>query len=149
MTSISRAKEWPLQLRLLPGMPDGISAVSVGGGWAKFIADHQLGDGAFLTFEVVADDCLVVALHCRGAHEDMEPFQRTGVDFTQVRGCGDIEHSQVVNPKPVLAAVLRQAHSSERPQFQKTIRKTHMKKHSSSRIVSAHPRCHQMSSLIH
>ena len=84
VTSISRAKEWPLQLRLHPGMPDGISAVSVGGGWAKFIADHQLGDGAFLTFEVVADDCLVVALHCRSAHEDMEPFQRTGVDFTQV-----------------------------------------------------------------
>ena len=53
-------EEWPVQVRLLPDVSSGNSAVSVGGGWAKFVADHALGLGAFLTFEYVDERRLVV-----------------------------------------------------------------------------------------
>ena len=135
VTSISTAKEWPLQLRRLPKMPRGISAVSVGGGWTKFIADQHLGDGAFLTIEVVDERRLVVALHYHSAHEHIKPFQLPGVNSTIVRDCRDIEPPVEDNPQPVQASVLREVRIDERPDFQKT----HMKKHESSRIVSVTP----------
>lgn len=61
VTSVNFAKEWPLQFRRYSDVHTGVSAVFGGGGWAKFVADHHLGDGAFLTFEVVDERSLVVA----------------------------------------------------------------------------------------
>ena len=72
LTSISTVKEWPLKFRLLPDVRTGISAVSVGGGWAKFLEDQNLGVGAFMTFEVVDERRLVVALHHRSAVEAID-----------------------------------------------------------------------------
>lgn len=114
--------------------------MSVGGGWAKFCADQLLGDGAFLTFEVVDERRLVVALHCRSAHDNMKPFQLPGVDGTVVRDCSDIKPPVEDNPQPVQASVRHEVRIDECPHFQKTLRKTHTKKHESNRIVSATPR---------
>jgi hypothetical protein len=141
VTSICTAKEWPLQLQRLPGMPRGISAVSVGGGWAQFCADHHLGEGAFMTFEVVDERRLVVALHCRSAYEDICPFQKPGVDRALVRDCRDMQLPAVDNPKPDQPFVLRHIRIDERPHFQKILRKSHMKRHESSRIVSRSNLC--------
>lgn len=57
-------------------MPGGIAATSVGGGWARFVSDQNLGHGALLTFEVVDDWRLVVALHRRSGAEDCTPVRR-------------------------------------------------------------------------
>lgn len=71
VTSISMLKEWPLQIRQLQHVrPPGVSAVSIGGGSAIFLVDHNLNVGAFLTFEVVDSRRFVVAIHSRSAPVD-------------------------------------------------------------------------------
>lgn len=138
VTSISNVKEWPLQFRRLPDFNTGISAMSVGGGWAKFISDQHLGVGAFLTFEVVDERRLVVALHERSALEDFQPLQQQRVvEPTEVRECSDREPPPVDNTDPVHShlPVLPKVLGDDRPQFQKTLRKTHMKKHDCSILV--------------
>ena len=67
VTSIDFAKEWPLKFRRFADVHTGVSAVSVGGGWEQFVTDHELGDDAFLTFEMVDERTLVVALQAVGA----------------------------------------------------------------------------------
>jgi hypothetical protein len=48
VTSITIQKEWPLRFRRFPNMRRGVSAVSVGEGWARFMSDQGLGLGALL-----------------------------------------------------------------------------------------------------
>ena len=71
VTSISTLKEWPLQFRRLSDACAGVAAVTVGGGWSKFVEDQNLGPGAFLTFELVDERRLVVALHNRRSPEEL------------------------------------------------------------------------------
>lgn len=80
VTSITTPTEWPLQFQRLLDVSDGISAVSVGDGWAKFLESQNLGIGAFLTFEVVDDRRLVVAHHHRSADEDFQLPHLADVD---------------------------------------------------------------------
>ena len=87
VTSITTPKEWPLKLHKFVDVSSGRSAVSVGGGWAKFVLDQNLGLGAFLTFEVVDDRRLVVAHHQRCVAEDFEEAQEVNVDIGLVGGC--------------------------------------------------------------
>jgi len=79
VTSLNFAREWPLQLRRYTSGHCGVSAVSVGGRWSKFVADHHLGDGAFLTFKVVDERSLVVALHARGVSWSYQGTERSWV----------------------------------------------------------------------
>ncbi len=41
VTNMTMQEEWPVQLRHLPDVSSGYSAVSVGGGWAKFLEDQN------------------------------------------------------------------------------------------------------------
>lgn len=52
--------------------------MSIGGGWAKFLQDQNLGEGALLTFEVVDERRLVVAIHNRSPYDLHEPQQLHG-----------------------------------------------------------------------
>ena len=76
--------EWPLQLHRVDKPSTGVSAVSVGTGWYKFQQDHGLSWGAFLTFEVVDDRCLVVTIHRRGAPAEYLPPQQPVPDVQAV-----------------------------------------------------------------
>ena len=140
MTSISTVLEWLIKFRRLHDVRKGtVTAVSVGDGWARFIADQKLGPGAFLTFEIVDSRRLVAALHHRSAPEDSTQPQLPAADTGLARDClyrepfdaGDNHQRQ----SPQLPEVLR----NDRPNFCKTLRKTHTKKQGSSRIVSANP----------
>ena len=93
VTSMTFAKEWPLQFRRYASFHKGVSAVSVGGGWVKFVEDHNLGEGAFVNH------------HTRQS----------------IRG---------------VPTELARDHL---PQFQKTLRKTHMRKNDLGRLVSTDP----------
>ena len=141
VTSISLKEEWPLQLRHLPDVSTGFSAVSVGGGWAKFITDHNLGVGSFLTFEVVDDRRLVAAQHIRCGAESCEGPQQHEVDSGAVRDSRGSHPSEAENSHRPRSIVHPEVRSATLPQFRKTMRKTHLKKHDSSRIVSAHRTC--------
>ena len=140
VTSINCAREWPLQLRRYSDKHSGVSAVSVGGGWAKFVADHHLGEGAFLTFEVVDERSLVVALHARGA---VCSHQSAVQSWIGEATCQHARSDNVLVPEdnfdPPLAvrdADLEGA-CDGRWQFQKTLRKTHIKKNDGGKLVSA------------
>lgn len=138
MTSISVEEEWPLHMRHLPDVSSGFFAVSVGGGWAKFLTDHNLGVGSFLTFEVVDERRLVAAHHIRCAAIDCEGPHQHDVDSCAVRDPRPREPPEVEHSHSEVSIVQRAARSATSPQFRKTIRKTHLKTHNSSRIVSAH-----------
>ena len=138
VTSISSEKEWPLQVRRLSDVRGGISAVSVGGGWANFLADQNVGFGALMTFEVVDERRLVVALHHRRTPKEAEETDNeTGLE----RDCRGGDLPEVINTRPTTLTVVPEAPRDVRPQFCKTLRKTHVLKHASSRIVSAYPCC--------
>lgn len=141
VTSITFQEEWPVQLRLLPDVSTGYSAVSVGGGWAKFIAEQDLGLGAFLTLEFVDERRLVVTHHHRSCAGDWQEQQQPEVDSAAVRDCRSREPPEVDHSHPSQANVLPEDQSGDRPQFRKTLRKTHLKKQDSSRMVSAEPCC--------
>ena len=140
VTSITTMSEWPLQFRRLHNVRKGIvSTVSVGDGWPKFVADHNLGPGAFLTFEVVDSRRLVAALHRRSATKDLShphlPDAWTGL----ARDCLDLPSSKTGNNHRRQSPQLPDVRSNDRPHFRKTLRKTHTKKQGSNRIVSANP----------
>lgn len=142
VTSINFAKEWPLQFRRYSDVHTGVSAVFGGGGWAKFVADHHLGDGAFLTFEVVDERSLVVALHTRGALGSYQsPEQERIVEASSQHPCSDHVPPTEDNSDPPqsLRGALTEVASDHHPQFQKTLRKTHMKKNDGGRLVSTAP----------
>lgn len=128
VTSISTAEEWPIRLQHVLDIIPGVSAVSVGAGWPKFVSDQALGHGAFLTIEIVDDRRLVVSIH-----------RRSAVDFDQspavVRDY--CEAPLTPNNVPCLSSrqCLHDTHRDARPQFQKTLRKTHTKKGASARMV--------------
>lgn len=145
VTSISTRKEWPLRFRRLPEVHRGISAVSVGAGWARFIRDQQLGVGAFLTFKVVDSRRLVVALHRRFASTDVSPLHQHLFDAALVRDCLEREPPEVDNSHPMPPDLLSEVRGNRRPHFQKTLRKTHTKKYASAKLVSARPKFSQMS----
>lgn len=140
MTSITTPKEWPLQVRRIEsGVLPGISAVSVGAGWARFIAEQDLGLGAFLTFEVVDDRRLVVAVHQRCAAPDFKPLTPQPDVSSGVVRDSERETPAVDERHRSWSNVLPDVRSEDRPQFHKTLRKTHLKKQDSSRFVSANP----------
>ena len=139
VTSISTLKEWPLQIRRLHNMRAGVAAVSVGGGWAKFIEDQKLGVGAFLTFEVVDKRRLVVALHNRRSADEPHQPQALHADTLLVRDLLECDPPDAGESQHTVTQVLSEANGHERPQFRKTLRKTHTLKNESSRLVSAHP----------
>ena len=145
VTSITTMKEWPLRIRRLPHADRGISAVSIGGGWARFLADQHLGVGAFLTFEVVDSRRLVVALHrCRWETE-YSPLHQHVFDATLVRDCLQREPPEVINSHRMPSDSVSEVRGNARPHFRKTLRKTHMKKYASSKLVSADLEFTQMS----
>lgn len=130
-----------MQMRHLPDVSEGYSAVSVGAGWAKYLSDHNLGVGAFLTFEVVDARRLVVASHIRFAPEDSEEPQQPDVDSGAVRDYRPCEPAEAQDTHRHATIVHPDVRSDEALQFRKILRKTHLKKHNSSRIVSDyHPR---------
>ena len=141
VTSTSMLSEWPLQIRRLHPVLPGVSAVSICGGWAKFLTDNHLGIGAFLTFEVVDTRRLVVAIHNRSAPGDLA---QPHVIHGDTCNAGDI-----VEPPPTKAGdsqhtqspLLPEAHGDERPHFSKKLRKTHTLKNDSKRLVSGTPPC--------
>lgn len=138
VTSISCVKEWPLELRRSSSVHGGVTAVSVGGGWAKFCADQHLRAGAFMTFEIVDESRLVVAIHARGAIEDYQPTAKERVvDATSEPACGDIVPPTVDNNEtiPTSRRVLNEESDGSRPQFEKTLRKTHLRNHDGGRLV--------------
>lgn len=137
VTSISTVKEWPVRFRRLPGMPGGVAATSVGGGWARFVSDQNLCHGALLTFEVVDDRRLVVALHCRRGAEDCRALCSCEFGHSAVRACRTRELPHRYNSQPGHSTVLTEVRCGDRPQFQKTLRKSHMRKHESCKLVSA------------
>lgn len=141
VTSVTLDEEWPVQLRCLPDVSSGNSAVSVGGGWAKFVADQSLGLGAFLTFENVDERRLVVTHHHRSAVGDCQPHQIPDVDSASVRDWHSREPPEADHSFASQSMVLPEDRIGVRPQFRKTLRKTHMKQQDSSRIVSATPNC--------
>lgn len=133
VTSID-GKEWPLCIRRLPDMRRGVSAVSVGEGWARFMADQGLGLGALLTFEVVDERRLVVGIHRRNALTEPQAFQQLCGDGQHIAGdsaeVNNNSHSQPARPGKL------EFSGDTRPHFHKKLSKTHIKKHASSRIVS-------------
>lgn len=142
VTSMTFAKEWPLQFRRYASFHTGVSAVSVGGGWAKFVEDHNLGEGAFLTFEMVDDRSLVVALHVRGALGSHERSQEEQI----VEPSSQCPWSEHVPPpednrhtRQSIRGVPTELARDHLPQFQKTLRKTHMRKNDLGRLVSTDP----------
>ena len=138
VTSISTIREWPLQFRRLHDLRKGIvKAVSVGDGWAQFIADQNLGPGAFLTFEIVDSRRLVVALHHRSAPEDFGQPHLADMDTKLVR---DRDISDAGDNGRRHSLQVYQVRIDDRPNFIKTLRKSHMLKQDSAQIVSANPR---------
>lgn len=133
------AREWPLQFRRYYHEEPGVSAVSVGGGWAQFVADHHLGDGAFLTFEVVDDRSLVVALHARGvvrSNHSPEQERIVGALSQPPRSDHVPPTEDTRDPPQSVRGALTEFPSEHRPQFLKKLRKTHMKKNDGGRLVS-------------
>lgn len=138
VTSISTVSEWPLKLVRYSVREGGSSAVSVGGGWEKFVADQHLQPGAFMTFEVVDERRLVVTVHARSAASDSEFLrQEPAVEATPEPCCRDIGPLPVDNNKPPASnrRVISKVPGQSLPQFQKTLRKTHMKDHDGGRLV--------------
>lgn len=141
VTSISNTKEWPLLLQRCTELDGGVSAVSMGGGWAKFVDDHRIGAGALLTFEPVDSWCLVVAIHAHSAPEDSQHLQHSAsvVEATSEPGWGDIEPPPVMNIdllNPSQRARTEGGNESH-PQFTKILRKMHLKNHDAGRLVSS------------
>lgn len=143
VTSLDFEKEWPLQIHRKSDVHTGVSAVSVGGGWSKFVMDHHLGNGAFLTFEVVDSRTLVVALHARGtidsrcqrpSREPLHPTCSQNPRGDHVPPPDDIGDTHLTIP-----GVLTEVACDHRVQFQKTLRKTHMKKNDGGRLVRTVP----------
>ena len=140
MTSITTPKEWPLQFRRVNnGVMPGIFAVSVDAGWERFVVDQNLGLGAFLTFEVVDDRRLVVAVHLRCAASEFQHSPQLKVGDTGVLRDCERETPSLVESQERWSNVVTDVGSEDRGQFRKTLRKTHLKKFDSSRIVSANP----------
>lgn len=137
MTSISTVKEWPLRFQRLPDMHSGIAATSVGGGWSRFVADQNLSIGAFLTFEVVDDTRLVVSVHRRSGAEDDGPAQKSAFPNNLVRDRSDREAPEAGHCATEQSSAVPCVHCDNRPHFQKTLRKTNMRKIASSKLVSA------------
>lgn len=119
-------------------MHTGISATTVGGGWARFVTDHNLNIGAFLTFELVDERRLIVSIHRRSGAEDYAPAQTRHVSMPAVLDRRDREPPEVDNSRSEHSAVLPVVCCNDRPQFRKTLRKTAMRKCESSKLVSAH-----------
>lgn len=138
MTSINTTQEWPLKLRRSTDIHGGVMAVSVGGGWAKFCSDQHLGTGGFMTFEIVDERRLVVAIHAHNALEDYQPLaQERVVDATEEPACGDIvpPPADNIDTLPSNRRVLTEERTESRPQFSKTLRKTHLKNNGLGRLV--------------
>jgi hypothetical protein len=141
VTSITLQKEWPLTFRRFPDMRRGVSTVSVGEGWARFMSDQALGLGALLTFKVVDERRLVVGIHRRSALTEQQQFQQ----YADTSLYADDSRVQpgFTNSAPDLPPRLglQQVRGDARPSFQKKLRKTHTKKCASSRIVSRISHC--------
>ena len=151
MTSISTVKEWPLRFQRLPDMHSGIAATSVGGGWSRFVADQNLSIGAFLTFEVVDDRRLVVSLHRRSGAEDDGPAQKSAFPNNLVRDRSDREAPEAGHCATEQSSAVPCVHCDNRPHFQKTLKKTHMRKMASSKLVSLmlnSVKCHSVDCII-
>lgn len=131
VTSISTVKEWPLRFMAFPDMSAGVSAVSVCAGWPKFVCDHDLGYGAFLTFEIVDERRLVVSIHRRSALAHAVSPQKHVVQECREPNDG-MNNIPCLSSRPGLHELL----NDSRPHFQKTLRKTHTMKCASSRMVS-------------
>ena len=123
VTLLDFSKEWPLKLHRKSDVHTGVSAVSVGGGWSKFVADHHLGDGAFLTFEVVDSRTLVVALHACSAIDSSyqrpsrEPLHPTSSQHP--RGDHVPPHDDIGDTHLTIPGVLTPIACGHRSQFQK------------------------------
>lgn len=141
VTSITLQKEWPLTFRRFPDMRRGVSAVSVGEGWARFMSDQALGLGALLTFEVVDGRRLVVGIHRRSALTEPHQFQQYA-DANLEPGDSRVQPEFTNSAQHVPPRVgLHEVRCDARPHFQKTLRKTHTKKCASSRFVSQNSHC--------
>ena len=138
VTSITTMSEWPIKFRRLHNVRKGIvSAVSVGEGWAEFIADHNLGPDAFLTFEIVDSRRLVAAFHHRSALEDFAQPQLPSVCARLARDTFPLNPSDAGDNHPRQSLQLSDVQRNDCPHFRKTLRKSHTKKQHSSRIVSS------------
>ena len=114
--------------------------MSVGSGWAKFVADQRLVPGALLTFEVVDSRCLVVALHGCSATVDYQTLQQQRAHAANsTNDYKTLEHPPVVNSDHLNPSegVVTEVENESRPQFQKTLRKTHLKSNDAGRLVSS------------
>jgi hypothetical protein len=143
VTSIDFAKEWPLRLRRSADARMGIAVVLVGRGWAQFVSEHSLGDGAFLTFEMVDERTLVVAVHsvgtpCSYDHPEQERIpEETYWHLCSANwpplGCS------CETPRSLEDVVTEVASDPRQTQFIKTLRKTHLKKNDGGRLASTDP----------
>jgi hypothetical protein len=136
VTSICMEKEWPLRFRRFLDNRRGVSAMSVGKGWARFMSDHGLGIGALLTFEVVDERRLVVGVHRRSALKEPQSFQQH--PNLGHLACDSREQPEVGFSFPAKSRRprLHEDGGDACPHFLKTLRKTHTKKCTSARMVS-------------
>ena len=143
VTSITMSKEWTLRLRRLPDMRRGVSAVSTGEGWARFMSDHGFGLGALLTFEVVDERRLAVGIHRRSALTEPRSFQHLS-EGSRI-ACGSRVQAENTSsiPDHLCRHSLHLVCGEARPHFHKTLRKTHTTKCASSRMVSRFSNCFQ------
>lgn len=141
VTSIAIQKEWPLRFRLLTDMRRGVSAASIGEGWARFMSDQRLGLGAVLTFEIVDERRLVVGIHRRSALKVPQTFQQLP-DASHL-ACDSREQPKVddLSPDHSPRPGVHEVRGDACPHFEKKLRKTHVKKCASSRIVSWFSNC--------
>ena len=143
VTSIDFAKTWPLHLRRSADAHMGVSVVSVGGGWAQFVSDHELSEGAFLTFEMVDERTLVVAVHAIGAPCSDESHEQERIpEETYWHLCSanwPPPRDSCEAPQSLRQVVTEVAIDPHQIQFHKTLRKTHLKKNDGGRLVSTDP----------
>jgi hypothetical protein len=141
VTSISTFLEWPLRLREVSDTSLGVSAVSVGARWPKFVHDQEISHGAFLIFEVVDELRLVVAIHRRSGLAHAASQQKQPAVNSNVRVYR--EPPENLHRLPCLSSradLNADAVDALYPHFLKTLRKTHTKKCASSKMVSCNPK---------
>lgn len=142
VTSITREKQWPLQLRRVePG--SSLTAISIGSGWDEFVKDNGVGLGDLLVFEVVDEVCLVVTIHrhrprpaTHGKKKppaEMAPTPKPARTPTAVERTGSSAQAPPSAYKPFWG-----------PQFCKTLRVSHLRSGGAARLVSLPPLLNRM-----
>lgn len=123
--------------------------MSVGAGWQKFIRDQDIGYGVFLTFEVVDELRLVVGIHRGTSLAQADSPQEDVAPNYIVNDYGESPEGMKNIPcLPSWLGINEVLGDARRPQFQKTLRKSHTKQCASSKLVSLSPKIPSPNSIV-